>query len=114
MSANMNDKVKAIAKVSVPSSTPQPHAPRQQTGASPGGSNAMGGRVRPSATVSPPIGPIVGPAITGSKPINKSPDSYLGQTAGANTGSHISDPIRAALEKHPEQAAEIRRVAGSK
>ena len=38
----------------------------------------------------------------------------LGQTAGSATGSHISDPIRAALAKHLEQAVAIRRVAGTK
>jgi hypothetical protein len=37
-----------------------------------------------------------------------------GPSSGSDTGSHISNPIRAALNKHPEQAAEIRRVAGTK
>jgi hypothetical protein len=38
----------------------------------------------------------------------------LDETAGGSTGSHISDPIRAELGKlEPQQAAEIRRVAGS-
>jgi hypothetical protein len=74
----------------------------------------MNDKIQTGRKVALPIGPIVGPAITGSKPINKSPDSYLGQTAGADTGSHISTPIRAELGKlEPSIAVGIRRVAGS-
>jgi hypothetical protein len=47
--------------------------------------------------------------------MGSSPDTQFGETFGGDTGTHISNPIRAELGKlHPEQAAEIRRVAGTK
>jgi hypothetical protein len=43
------------------------------------------------------------------------PRQQFGPTAGADTGSHISNPIRADLGKlTPSLASGIRRVAGSK
>jgi hypothetical protein len=112
MSANMNDKVKTnTTTVSVSGSTPQPHAPRQQTGASPGCSDTISSKVRPSTKIPRPA-----PEVQSHpRPIPYSHTlQQLASTAGADTGSHITDPIRAALGKHLEQAAEIRRVAGTK
>jgi hypothetical protein len=69
-------------------------------------------KVRPSTKVSSPPRTMASPgALPAQRPTVR---QQLGPTAGADTGSHISDPIRAALNKHPEQAAEIRRVAGTK
>jgi hypothetical protein len=111
-SSNMSDKVRAISKVSLPSSTLQPHAPRQQTGATPGGSNAMSGRVRPSTKVAIPA-----PEVRGHAP--PVPYSHtreqVGPTAGANPGKHASAPILGDLAKlTPALAAGIRKAAAAK
>jgi hypothetical protein len=70
-------------------------------------------KVRPSTKASSPPPTMDAP---GPLPVqSKGSRAQLGQTAGADTGSHISDPIRSELGKlHPEQAAQIRRVASSK
>jgi hypothetical protein len=71
----------------------------------------MSGRVRPTTKVPQPPREVQGHA----RPTSFSHTlQQLGSTAGGDTGSHISDPIRAALGKHPEQAAEIRRAAATK
>jgi hypothetical protein len=68
-----------------------------------------------SRKVPQPRSDISGRSLSGTMPISKSPESYLGQTAGADTGSHMSDPIRAELGKLTASlAAGVRRVAGSK
>jgi len=72
-------------------------------------------KVLPSRTVPQPRNEIAGRAVTGTKPISKSPDPMIGETAGANPGKHASAPILADLGKlHPEQRSEIIRVANSK
>jgi hypothetical protein len=68
-----------------------------------------------SRKVPQPRSEIAGRPLSGTMPISKSPDSYLGQTAGADTGSHMSDPIRADLEKlEPSIRAGIKRAAAAK
>ncbi len=107
MSSSMSSKVKGTAKVSLPSSTQQSHAPRQQTGATPGGSNAISGRVRASTNVTIPAREVQGHAPPTPYPYNRP------TPAGADT--HISDPIRGDLGKlTPSLASGIRRVVGTK
>jgi hypothetical protein len=67
-----------------------------------------------SRKVPQPRSEIAGRPLSGTMPISKSPDPLIGETAGGDTGSHISNPIRAALGKHPEQRSEIIRVAETK
>jgi hypothetical protein len=69
-------------------------------------------KVKASTKVSP-LPPTM--AAPGALPVQRpSVKQQLGSTAGGDTGSHISEPIRAVLGKHPEQATEIRRVAATK
>jgi hypothetical protein len=108
-SSNMSGKVRASTKVAPPSSTPKPVAPRQQTSMTPGASNSLGGRVRPLTKVAIPA-----PEVRGHAP--PTPYPYNRQTAsGGDTGSHISDPIRAELGKLERSIrAGIRRAADAK
>ena len=109
MSSSMSSKVRASAKVSPPSSAPKPVAPRRQTSMTPAASNSLGGRVRASTKVAIPAREVQGHAPPTPYPYNR-------QTAsGGDTGSHMSDPIRADLGKlTPSLASGIRRVAGTK
>ena len=70
-------------------------------------------KVRPSTKVSEPPRTMAAP---GPLPVQRPTVlQQRGETSGQSTGSHISNPIRADLKKlHPEQAAEIRRVARTK
>jgi hypothetical protein len=69
-------------------------------------------KVKASTKVSPPPPTMAAPgALPAQRPTVL---QQRGPSSGSDTGSHISNPIRAALNKHPEQAAEIRRVARTK
>lgn len=68
-----------------------------------------------SRKVPQPRSEIAGRPLSGTMPISKLPDSNLGETAGANPGSHASAPILGDLGKlTPSLASGIRRVASSK
>jgi hypothetical protein len=101
-SSNMSDKVKAITKVSLPSLTPQPHAPRQQTGATPGGSNAMSGRVRAGTIVSGPAPTMQGHAPPPPYPYNRpTPEPVRGHATQAvlSDTAKLTPSIRAGILK---------------
>jgi hypothetical protein len=75
-------------------------------------SNSMSSKVKATAKVSLP--PRTTQTHAAPAPLSHTIQQF-GPTAGGDTGSHISDPIRADLGKlTPLLASGIRRVAGSK
>ena len=106
-SSNMSGKVRASTKVALPASTPQPHAPRQQTGASPGGINTISSKVRPSTKVPRPAPEVRGHAPPTPYPYNRpTPEPVRGHA----TQKVLSDTAKLT----PSLARGIRKAAAAK